>query len=666
MLLVALAVGLAQPAAAQIDLVLAEQKVATFQGGFGGVLDNVDYFGLSVALIGDIDNDGVQDLAVGAEADDDGGADAGAVYILFLNSDGRVKAGQKITEGSGGFAGPLDPFDGFGVSVAGLGDLDGDGTEDLAVGAWEDALGSSPRGAVYILFLNPDGTVKAQQKIGQNQGGFSSFLSGGGLFGASVARLGDLDGDGVPDLAVGNYFDGNGAAKRGAVWILFLNADGTVKAQQKITQGVGGFSGALNFEDRFGRSMTTLGDLDGDGVPDLAVGATTDDDGGFNRGAVWILFLNTDGTVKAQQKISDTQGDFNGVLANGDSFGSAVTLLGDRNGDGVQDLLVGSANYDGSGVDIGAVWILLLNPDGTVKAEQRLSDVEGGFEGDLDGGDRFGISASNLGDLNGDGILDLAVGASRDDDGGFDRGAFYILFLDGQLDLAAQNSSPLTVPAGSTISFSFALTNTNSEVVPARLSYAIRNANGTVVTQSLIRSGVFQPGQMVSSTFTQQVPSSTAPGIYTYTLSVSDLTYPVLDAEEFTLVVTAAAARHAGDGSAWTVTDLSPWETAATNASGETTGAAARATQMAGAQVMASPNPFRQQTALSFTLPATAQVRLAVYDALGREVTVLRDGTVEAGQHEAVFDGSSLPSGVYVWRLEADREVQAGRLTLLR
>ncbi len=81
---------------------------------------------------------------------------------------------------------------------------------------------------------------------------------------------------------------------------------------------------------------------------------------------------------------------------------------------------------------------------------------------------------------------------------------------------------------------------------------------------------------------------------------------------------------------------------------------------------MAYPNPFRQQTALSFTLPSPERVRLAVYDVLGREVAVLFDGTAEAGRHEATLDGSGLPSGVYLWRLEAGAEVQKGRLTLLR
>ena len=84
---------------------------------------------------------------------------------------------------------------------------------------------------------------------------------------------------------------------------------------QKISDTEGGFTGILDDWERFGTSVALLGDLDGDGVDDLAVGASRDDDGGEDRGAVWILFLNTDGTVKSHQKISDTEGGFTGTLA---------------------------------------------------------------------------------------------------------------------------------------------------------------------------------------------------------------------------------------------------------------------------------------------------------------------------------------------------------------
>jgi len=118
-------------------------------------------------------------------------------------------------------------------------------------------------------------------------------------------------------------------------------SDGTVKSHQKISDTEGGFTGVLDDTDQFGFPVASLGDLDGDGVTDLAVGAVNDDDGGPNRGAVWILFLNADGTVKSHQKISDIDGGFTGVLDDSDLFGAGVASLGDLDGDGVTDLAVG-------------------------------------------------------------------------------------------------------------------------------------------------------------------------------------------------------------------------------------------------------------------------------------------------------------------------------------
>ena len=420
----------APDALAQPGRVLSHQKISDTEGGFTGILDDGDWFGTSATSLGDLDGDGVGDLAVGACEDDDGGVNRGAVWVLFLDPDGTVKSHQKISDTEGGFTGTLVDYDAFGYSVASLGDLDGDGVGDLAVGAFYDDDGGLDRGAVWVLFLNTDGTVKSHQKISATEGGFTGILDDGDRFGASVASLPDLDGDRVGDLAVGAFYDGDGGDRRGAVWVLFLNTDGTVKSHQKISDTEGGFTGILDNEDRFGGSVGSLGDLDGDGVGDLGVGADSDDDGGSARGAVWVLFLKRDGTVKSHQKISDTEGGFTGILDDVDLFGTSVAGLPDLDGNGVTDLGVGAVRDDDGGWLRGAVWVLFLKRNGTVKAHQKISDTEGGFTGRLDDHDYFGNSVASLGDLDGDGVGDLAVGAFGDDDGGEDRGAVWVLFLD--------------------------------------------------------------------------------------------------------------------------------------------------------------------------------------------------------------------------------------------
>ncbi|MCA9108490.1 MAG: FG-GAP repeat protein [Planctomycetaceae bacterium] len=405
-------------------------KISDTLGNFVGVLDDCDSFGWSATDLGDLDGDGIADLAVGAIGDDDGGYNRGAVYVLFMNAAGSVKSHQKISDTEGNFTAVLENSDYFGWSLANLGDLDGDGIMDLAVGAYLDDDGGIRRGAVYLLFLNADGTVKSQQKISDTAGNFTANLDDGDVFGSSLANLGDLDGDGIVDLAVGAIGDDDGGGNdQGAVYVLFLNLDGTVKSHQKISGAAGNLAIVLENNERFGTSLTNLGDLNGDGIGDLGVGSSRDD-GGINRGAVYVLFLNIDGTVNSHQKISNTDGNLTATLDDDDWFGHSLTNIGDLDGDGVSDLVVGAlGDDDGFGGNSGAVYVLFLNADGTVKAHQKISDIEGNFTATLEDGDAFGLSLTSLGDLDGDGTNELAVGTHSDDDGGQNRGAVYVLFM---------------------------------------------------------------------------------------------------------------------------------------------------------------------------------------------------------------------------------------------
>ncbi|NNL68490.1 MAG: hypothetical protein HKO70_00835, partial [Acidimicrobiia bacterium] len=418
------------PTIAADGMVATEQKISDTQGGLTATLTTNDHFGRSVASIGDVDGDGITDLAVGAPFDDDGGSDRGAVYVLFINANGTVKSEQKISDTVGGLATALANLDEFGMGVAGIGDLDGDLIPDLAVGVHQDDDGGGNQGAIYILFLNPDGTVKGEQVISETQGGLAATIDINDRFGSSVAAIGDLDGDGLNDIVVGAKDDDDGGVDQGAVYVLFLNADGTVKAEQKISETSGGLGAVLDTTDAFGIDVAGLGDLDGDGLGDIAVGAYWDDDGGTDRGAAYVLRLNANGTVKAQQKISDTAGALAAVLDNNDEFGTSVAGIGDVDADGVPDLLVGAPKDDDGLSLTGAAYVLFLNNDGTVKAEQKISNLEGWPAAPLGTSDQFGFGVAGLGDLDGDGTIGLAVGVYGDDDGGpADRGAVYVLDL---------------------------------------------------------------------------------------------------------------------------------------------------------------------------------------------------------------------------------------------
>jgi len=420
--------------------VKAQTKISSGLGGFTGALEFGDSFGISVSVLGDLDGDGVQDLAVGAQGDDgddsDQNDDYGSVWILMLHNDGTVKNQTRINAVEGGLGATLEPHDWFGYSVEGLGDIDGDGTYDLAIGAGGDDDGGNARGAVYLTGLNSDGSVANQKKISSTSGGFGGQLVNQDAFGFSVSRLGDLNKDGFDDLVVGHVFNDDGGFDAGGLFSIFLDGTGQVLNQREIANGKGGFGGTLDPIDEF------------DGVVDLASGAFGDSDGAPTAGSLWILFMKPDGTVRDEQKISATSGGFGGALDFGSRFGSAVAPVGDLDADGVLDLVVGASRGPLFNVGPSRLFVLFMNRDGTVKDQREIGEGLSGFTGPIEDGDRFGTSVHNLGDLDGDGVTDIVVGANGDDEGGFDRGAVYILFLNGKQTLQWRSVLPGTAGTG--------------------------------------------------------------------------------------------------------------------------------------------------------------------------------------------------------------------------
>jgi len=419
------------PGEVEIGRLVDHGRIASGEGGLTATLDDEDGFGSAVAALGDRDGDGVPDVAVGAPGEGPiPTTDRGAVHVLFLDDDGSVASERRIGQGDGGFGGALGFFDRFGSSVAALGDLDGNGVTDVAVGApFHEVTGIGDVGAVWILFLQSDGLVRDEVLVTHGQGGFGGTLTsdpddGGVAFGSAVAGLGDVDGDGIPDLAVGAPFDepaGVGTHQEfGAVWVLFLNANGTVKAEQKIDETFGGFGGDLQPFDQFGAGLAGPGDVDGDGIPDFADGWAGDTDGGTfsdDRAALWVLQLNSAGSVASHTKLSSTTTPWLEDIVDDDRFAQSLAPLGDLDGDGVADLLAG-AN--------GSLRLLLLDTDGGLKAARRFDDQDGHLEGLLAVG-AFGPAVASLGDVDGDGFPELAAGAPSDDLAGPDRGALWVL-----------------------------------------------------------------------------------------------------------------------------------------------------------------------------------------------------------------------------------------------
>lgn len=396
--LLSLASGLTAQAGRPLDVL----ELSDSSGGLEGLIDPDSDFGHTVEAIGDLDGDGVEDLLVGApDSTSMAEGSGGKVWVLFLNADGSVRSHHKIDAASGDLSVPPVPGERFGASLANLGDLDGDGAVEVAVGS-PNSRRIGKKGDLRILSLTSAGTVAADVLIGEGSGGVIGPLDNSGCFGHSVARIDDLDGDGIAELAVGEPLSKgvSSTALVGAVWVLFLNADGTVKSEVRIGAQDGGFSGTLDNNDRFGGSLVSLGDLSGDGVPDLLVGACGDDDAGTDTGTVWTLNLRASGTVQSASKY--TAGG--GTLPTLEEFGRSFEPLPDLDGNGIAELVVG-ANQ--------GYWVLALGAGGAVISEERISKVDFPEPFGSSPAGTVGLAIAYRGDSNGDGNPTLAIGTLR-------------------------------------------------------------------------------------------------------------------------------------------------------------------------------------------------------------------------------------------------------------
>ena len=340
----------------------------------------------------------------------------------------HVNAVDKVSETKGGFGGNLDLGSRFGCSIEVIGDYDGDGINELGVGNFYNDDGGVKRGAFWVLFMNSNNTVKSEVRISSTTGGLGAVLNNDDNFGYRVAALGDMDGDGVPDLAVSRHLADNVGVDDGTIFVLYMNANGSVKSKVEIGEGLGGLNVGLVSNDKFGFGVGSIGDLNGDGVNDIAVGAIGDTDGGANSGAVYILFMNANGTVASNQKISATSGGLTGLPA-GTLFGTSIDGIGDLNGDGTLDIVVGAGRDNDGGTNRGAIWVLFMNSNGTVSSSQKISDTQGNFGYGLSNNYSFGWTVAGEIDIDGDGINDITTGSYGGNDGGPERGESYILFM---------------------------------------------------------------------------------------------------------------------------------------------------------------------------------------------------------------------------------------------
>ena len=378
-------------------------RAYVFHGSADGLSASADWwadgdqanakFGYSVATAGDVNGDGYSDVIIGAPYYDDTYTDGGATYV-YHGSDTGLSETPDWTSFVGGLGVENSEF---GYSVATAGDVNGDGFTDVVIGAprW-----TSDQGIVFFFLGSSSGLNSWIQAVG-------SALPR--RLGCSVATAGDVNGDGYSDVIVGGELGSQGEASEGWVGVKLGCPIG-------VSDGFFWVGESNNAYARFGNSVGTAGDVNGDGYSDIIVGAYQYSHGESFEGGAFVWFGSAEGLgPNGTPENADWSVESDQAAA---LFGRCVATAGDVNGDGYSDVIVGANLYDNGEANEGRAFVYHGSASGLATAPGWTSP---------DGGDsEYGLSIAAAGDVNGDGYSDFIVGAPYYDTGLSNVGAAYV------------------------------------------------------------------------------------------------------------------------------------------------------------------------------------------------------------------------------------------------
>ncbi len=436
---------------------MADINISILNGRNGFVISGVNQnalLGDAVSSAGDINGDGIADIVIGAR---NSNSYAGEVYVI-LGDEADFPANFSVSDldGNNGFRiSGLADNDRLGISVSSAGDFNGDGTDDLIIGANGR---NSYSGASYVIFGEDQGFPSSLDlsDLDNNDGFVINGLIEGDLFGTSVSSAGDVNGDDFDDVIIGaSEADTNGNQDTGASYVIFGSNDSFNQFDLASLDGSNGFAiNGVEELDRTGFSVSSAGDFNGDGFDDLMIGADFAAVGDrSNAGATYILFgsnENFDPSVDLSSLDGNNGFRINGVAA-GDGGGVSVANVGDVNNDDFDDIVIGASGADvGDRPNAGQAYVVFGN-NGSFDPTLELSDLNGTNGFTINGiatGDFLGTSVSGAGDVNLDGIEDIVLGARGGND---NPGASYVIFGSNNDFSAVLELADLTPNQGFTI-----------------------------------------------------------------------------------------------------------------------------------------------------------------------------------------------------------------------
>jgi hypothetical protein len=351
-----------------------------------------DWFGRSVGTAGDVNGDGFDDVIVGSSPVGPGSHGHTGRAAVFYGSPVGLSATPDWAAESG------QPADWFGASVGTAGDVNGDGFDEVIVGAYDHDHGQLDEGRAFVFNGSPTGPSAAPSWTAESN-------QAEALFGQSVGTAGDVNGDGYDDVIVGSFYFNGGQTEEGRAFVYQGSPAGLGSTPAWTAEGD-------QTRAWFGWSVGTAGDVNGDGYADVVVGARYFDNGRADEGRAFVYQGSARGL--GLQASWTAEGDQSEAW-----FGWSVGTARDVNADGFDDLIVSAAGYDDGFEDNGRAFIYHGSLGG-------LADAPGWMAQGSQPDAYFGWSVRGAGDVNGDGRGEVILGVPYHDNGQTDEGRAYV------------------------------------------------------------------------------------------------------------------------------------------------------------------------------------------------------------------------------------------------